>query len=217
VESETADVKMKCLAPKLKSKRHALQEKSCQVVLPKSKVTKLRNREEETGSKFLRSGTPMQKKKGKLKSVKNYQVQVLLPKINVVKLKDREELGTSSLRSGTPISRKLRAPLERPKERQQQVEMRHRTTVNLPPLDDLIPTVVASAGKDGMCSGKVLLHYIDEQHPGYGIGAGKQWKLRAAVNYALAAGKVIQVRGRGLAGTFSLPRPRAGRRRMVQN
>ena len=70
-------------------------------------------------------------------------------------------------------------------------------------------SVVASAGKDGMCSGKALVRYIGgfflqladcgltrlagEQRPGYGIGAGKQWKLRAAVNYALAAGKIIQV------------------------
>ena len=122
--SQTADVKMKCLAPKLKSKGHPMQKKSGQVFLSKSKVTK------------LRSGTPMQKKKWK--SDKN--CQVLLPKVNVVKLRDREELGTTFVRSGTPMSRKLRAPLERPKERQRQAEMRHQTTANLSPIDDLIPT-----------------------------------------------------------------------------
>ena len=35
--------------------------------------------------------------------------------------------------------------------------------------------------------------HAGEQYPGYGISAGKQWKLRASVNYALAAGKIIQV------------------------
>ena len=133
--SQTADVQMACLAPKLKSKGHPMQKKSGQVFLPKSKVTKLRDREKEIGSQFLRSGTPMQKKKWK-KSGK----QVLLPKVNVVKLRDREELGTTFVRSGTPMSRKLRAPLERPKERQRQAEMRHQTTANLSPIDDLIPT-----------------------------------------------------------------------------
>jgi len=171
VRSETADVKMKCLASKLKGKG---QKKSGQVSLPKSKVTKLRDREEELGSKLLRSGTPM--------------------------------------------TRRLRAPLERPKERKQQAEMRHQTAAYLPPLDILIPSVVANAGKGGMCSGKALVRYVGEQHPGYGIGAGKQWKLRAAVNYSLAAGKIIQVSGRGLNGTFSLPRQNgAAERRRKQD
>ena len=139
VGSETADVKMKCLAPKLKSKGHPMQKKSGQVFLSKSKVTKLRDREEEElSSKFLRSGGPMQEKKLKLKSGKN--CRVLLPKFNVAKLRDREDLGATLLRSGTPMTRRLRAPLERPKERQRQVEMRHQTAANLPPLDDIIPT-----------------------------------------------------------------------------
>merc|ERR1719234_1703780 len=159
----TADVKMKCLATKLKNKGHPLQKKSGknhQVSLPKSRVAKLKN------------------------------------------ISGKSKL----LRSGTPMSRRLRAPLERPNEKQQQVEMRHQTTPNLSPLDPLIPTAVANVGKAGMCSGKALLCYFVEQHQGYGIGAGKQWKLRAAINYALAAGTIIQVRGSGLSGTFALPR-----------
>ena len=42
----------------------------------------------------------------------------------------------------------------------------------------------------------VLLNNIclGKHHPGYGISSGKLWKLRAAVNYALAAGKLIQVK-----------------------
>ena len=40
---------------------------------------------------------------------------------------------------------------------------------------------------------QLLINLAGQHHPGYGIGAGKQWKLRAAVNYALAAGKIIQV------------------------
>ena len=32
-----------------------------------------------------------------------------------------------------------------------------------------------------------------KHHAGYGISSGKLWKLRAAVNYALAAGKLVQV------------------------
>ena len=41
----------------------------------------------------------------------------------------------------------------------------------------------------------VLLNNIcpGKHHPGYGISSGKLWKLRAAVNYALAAGKLVQV------------------------
>jgi len=58
-----------------------------------------------------------------------------------------------------------------------------------------------------MCSGKALISHIGKHHSGYGISSGKLWKLRAAVNYALAAGKLVQVRGSGLAGTFAIPRP----------
>ena len=41
----------------------------------------------------------------------------------------------------------------------------------------------------------VLLNNIclGKHHPGYGISSGKLWKLRAAVNYALVAGKLVQV------------------------
>ena len=41
----------------------------------------------------------------------------------------------------------------------------------------------------------VLLNNIcpGKHHAGYGISSGKLWKLRAAVNYALAAGKLVQV------------------------
>jgi len=44
-----------------------------------------------------------------------------------------------------------------------------------------------------MCSGKALISHIGKHHSGYGISSGKLWKLRAAVNYALAAGKLVQV------------------------
>ena len=41
----------------------------------------------------------------------------------------------------------------------------------------------------------VLLNNIcpGKHHSGYGISSGKLWKLRAAVNYALASGKLVQV------------------------
>ena len=62
VRSITADVKMKCLATKLKDKGHPMQKKSGKKVsLPKSRVTKLKDRE-ELESKLLRSGTPMSRR-----------------------------------------------------------------------------------------------------------------------------------------------------------
>ena len=52
---------MKCLASKFKNKQQkkAKLSKTGHVSTPNSRVTKLRNREEELGSKLLRSGTPM--------------------------------------------------------------------------------------------------------------------------------------------------------------
>ena len=61
VRSETANEKMKCLASKFKNKQQkkAKLSKNGHASTPNSRVTKLRNREEELGSKLLRSGTPM--------------------------------------------------------------------------------------------------------------------------------------------------------------
>ena len=77
VKSETADAKMKCLAIKLKKKGHLKLKKSDQLPLPKSKVTKLRDREEELGSKCLRSGTPITRRlRAPLERPKERQRQV---------------------------------------------------------------------------------------------------------------------------------------------
>merc|ERR1719180_395963 len=63
VRSITADVKMKCLATKLKNKGHPLQKKSGknhQFLLPKSRVAKLKDSPGK--SKLLRSGTPISRR-----------------------------------------------------------------------------------------------------------------------------------------------------------
>lgn len=85
------------------------------------------------------------------------------------------------------------APALHAREKAVQARVRHTTAPRLPPLDQVLAGVAAAVARRGVCSARAMLDHLARRHPGYGTAAGKQWKLREALAFAVAAGTMRQV------------------------
>ena len=85
------------------------------------------------------------------------------------------------------------APKLHAREKAKQAMVRHTTDPHLPPLDDVLVEVAAAVARRGVSSARAMLDHLATAHPGYGTAAGKQWKLREALAFALFRGTMVQV------------------------